>query len=79
VGDDPGRVGAMQTIEEVKRQMRDLRQILDDIEVVLGETQAGGGAAPTVAPEEIGTLIRQLELLRSRLERLAAGPAPESG
>jgi hypothetical protein len=71
------RVAAMQTIEAVKGQMGDVRQLLDDIELVLAARQGEDAAIVPVAPAEIGALIRQLEVLRLRLERLAAaGDAP---
>jgi len=77
VDENAQREAAMQTIEAVKGQMRDLRQLLDDIELVLAAKQADDTLVP-IAPAEIGTLIRHLEVLRLRLERLAtSSDAPE--
>ncbi len=74
---DARRVGAMQTIEEVKGQMAVLQGILDDIQAVLSVRSAEDRTAAPIAPEQIGVLIRELETLRMRLERLAeSGNAP---
>ncbi len=69
--DSARRIAVMQTIEEVKGQMRELRQLLDDIETVIATQRADDDTVPPLAPEEIGMLIRQLAVLRLRLERLA--------
>ncbi len=69
--DSARRIAVMQTIEEVKGQMRELRQLLDDIETVIAAKRADDDTVAPLAPEEIGMLIRQLEVLRLRLERLA--------
>jgi hypothetical protein len=64
------RVVAMQTIEAVKGQMRVLQHILDDIQAVLATKRADDDTLMPIAPEQIGTLIRELEVLRLRIERL---------
>jgi hypothetical protein len=71
------RVSAMQTIEGVKGQMVVLQGILDDIQAVLSSRSAEDRMAAPIAPGQIGALIRELETLRMRLERLAEpGNAP---
>ena len=72
------RVVAMQTIEAVKGQMGVLQHILDDIQTVLATKHADDDTQMPIAPEQIGALIRELEVLRMRIERLTpAAHAPE--
>jgi ubiquinone biosynthesis protein UbiJ len=74
------RVVAMQTIEAVKGQMRVLQHILDDIQAVLATKRADDDTLMPIAPEQIATLIRELEVLRLRIERLTpVADVPEDG
>jgi hypothetical protein len=72
------RVVAMQTIEEVKGQMGVLQHILDDIQTVLAAKHDHDETLMPIAPEQIGALIRELEVLRLRIDRLtSAAHVPE--
>jgi len=72
------RVDAMQTIEEVKGQMAVLQGILNDIQTALSLRSANDPTPVPIAPEQIAVLVRELELLQLRLERLVvSGNVPE--
>jgi hypothetical protein len=66
------RVAAMQTVEEIKGQMAVLQGILNDLQAVLALWDADDPASVPIIPTQVGVLVRELDLLRIRLERLTA-------